>query len=170
MVAERWQGASFRFDWTGCGDSSGSEIPSVEHLLGDLRSASLRLKSLAPGPQTIVGLRLGALLAAELADSSTANLVGWHAPESGASWLAQIGRIDAEARDFSHVERPPSSNHDLVGWPYSPESLRDISKLHRRPELNIAEALAEDWPLVTHREVTWLPGPSLGQLIRSLSK
>jgi|GEM_PF-1476731 len=168
MVAERWPGAAFRFDWTGSGDSAGEAPPSVERLVGDVEAAAVKLRGLAPEPIVLVGLRIGALVAEKARASLSAKCVGWHPPLSGDTWIREIQAIDAEARRLSHVERPAPHAEDLLGFAYPPLLLEGLRELRRLPETNVTDPSVEDWGHFGHREVPWLPGPSFELLLRSL--
>jgi alpha/beta superfamily hydrolase len=173
MASERWRGPSFRFDWRGCGDSSGEAPASVAQLTEDFNSAANELRRLAPDHKlVVVGLRLGALIAAHALEShhNKLHIVGWHAPVSGAQWMNEIDQLDANARNLSLASRELRVEDERVGFLYPPQLREDIPKLHLVPETNVSHPVSEDWAILLRREVPWMPGPSLELLIRSLSR
>jgi hypothetical protein len=120
----------------------------------------------------VVGLRLGALVAAHALQSHRGSIpvLGWHAPASGAQWMNEIDRLDFDARNLSLVARELHVEDERVGYLYPPQLREDIPKLRSVPEKNVSHPISEDWTISTRREVPWMPGPSLELLIRSLSQ
>lgn len=92
-------------DLTGCGDSSGDFGDARWDLwLEDVALALAWLRTEAPGPRLLWGLRLGALLALEAAQSSCATvrgLVMWQAIPSGRDHLTQLLRIKVASEMLS---------------------------------------------------------------------
>jgi exosortase A-associated hydrolase 2 len=86
--------AVLRFDYRGTGDSAGDlSTVTAEHWLEDIAEAVQELTDLAAVPKvSLLGLRLGALLAAEVAQRSAAvhRLLLWDPSLSGAAYCAEI--------------------------------------------------------------------------------
>ncbi len=88
-------------DLAGCGDSSGAfSTASWDGWLDDLRQAGTWLQSQVSGPLWFWGLRSGALLCAQLAQSfeGTAHLLFWQPVQSGNVHLQQFLRLKAAGR------------------------------------------------------------------------
>lgn len=169
ILAERWSGAAFRFDWRGCGDSSGESPISLQQLSEDFHLALAELKTLSPTREVVVvGLRLGALIAAECSSETRLRVLGWHAPSSGAEWLDQIDRIDFEARNLSSHKRALRVAEERVGIRYPAKLLRELAGLSRSPHESIEHPISDDWTSLFHRELPWIPGPSVEMLLRKL--
>lgn len=86
-----------QMDLAGCGDSSGDFVDARWDIwLADLAAAHQWLAARQSGPFTILGLRLGALLAVEYATSATlplARLALWQPVQQGAGFLKQFLRL-----------------------------------------------------------------------------
>jgi alpha-beta hydrolase superfamily lysophospholipase len=125
-----------RFDYRGCGNSSGDLVDSdLAHWQDDLVRAADVLRDRA-GLETICvgGLRFGATLAALAAqtDPSIRSIVLWEAVFSGsfyveelraahAVFLARLGLVAAAARDGDPVE--------LLGFTMNGRMLRDVAAI-----------------------------------------
>ncbi len=112
-----------RFDLRGCGDSAGLfEACSLEHWREDTRrAAGALLARSGPVPLALLGLRLGASLAALLASelSRVAVLVLWDPVSHGARWWAALEREHARMLQVAHVSPPPvadTSTRELLGF------------------------------------------------------
>jgi exosortase A-associated hydrolase 1/exosortase A-associated hydrolase 2 len=114
-------------DTFGTGDSAGDHgEATLERWREDLLEAARRLRTRAPdGPLVLLGVRMGALLAIDLAgllpDPPT-GLVLWNAPAAGASLvdplrrLARLGAAGAAgAADGGNAS--PARGARLAGWP-----------------------------------------------------
>jgi pimeloyl-ACP methyl ester carboxylesterase len=165
ILAERWGGPAFRFDWRGCGDSAGESPRSLADLSEDLQLACEQILS-ATGTEkiTIVGLRIGALIAQATPLRVPARVIGWYAPKSGEDWLKELQAIEENFRVLSHVKRDFERN-ELVGTFFTDTLLRDLKDLKPVVGENVDDAFADDWSLPTHCEIQWLPGPSLASMI-----
>lgn len=96
-----------RFDWSGTGDSLGgpNDIRQFDHWRNDARDAVATLKALTGVKEiVVVGLRLGALLAADAACArdDVSRLVLLAPPASGKAWLR-------EAATFARVMSVPGA-------------------------------------------------------------
>lgn len=87
--------AAFRFDYSGTGDSSG-DTPRWDEWLDDIEWAIDEVMALSATPKvTLIGLRLGGLLAAVAADRHrdlVERVVLWEAPVDGSTALDWIDR------------------------------------------------------------------------------
>lgn len=102
-----------RFDWYGAGDSAGDTADATAQLwLRNVRAAAAELRARS-GMQRIgvVGVRLGALLAAKAVAGGldAASLLLWDPPADGASWLAEMRRLDRESLQQWNRQRPRST-------------------------------------------------------------
>lgn len=106
--------AVLRFDYRGCGDSAG-DTPGVtcQDWIADIHAAIQELKDIA-AVQTVslMGLRLGGLLAAAAAQNQAINrLVLWDCSLSGAAYCDEIGREIAAQQSRSKFIAP---NGDML--------------------------------------------------------
>ncbi len=128
-LADQLAAAGFhvlRFDYTGQGDSAGEFADaSLEQWIADGQLAIEELRSITGVRQVdVVGLRVGTLVAAALADQAAVRrLVLWEArPEPGAyhaEFLEQIAKSDQPLNDFI-------DDHGVVhlnGFAFSPHFL-----------------------------------------------
>ena len=123
-----------RFDYFGVGDSAGaSEEGTVARWRSDITTAAQELRDLS-GVRTIsiVGLRLGAALAATTEGLKLQDLVLWDPVVSGVSYLKALEA--AHARMLKDVDRfggkrRPSCKGELVGFPLPPPMRDGIAEL-----------------------------------------
>lgn len=134
-----------RFDYYGCGDSSGEgEQGSVSHWLEDISTAVAELRARAGVFEVcVVGLRMGATLAA-LAGSRTQNferLVLWEPVVTGKNHLQELMSLHKEMLRFRPKPKRPKGSPahlELLGFPLSRllhaqiEEL-DLSKMTEKP-------------------------------------
>jgi len=128
-----------RFDYYGTGDSAG-DIPDATpaEWCANIRQAAQELRDQAGISRvSIVGLRMGALLAALAAtsDLDVRDLVLWEPAVDGVSHLHELRRI--ERRLLAHLRvqlrRPLRTGpNELLGHPLSPELASAISALDLR--------------------------------------
>ncbi|MBA4387919.1 MAG: hypothetical protein C0404_08050 [Verrucomicrobia bacterium] len=135
--------AVLRFDYRGCGDSSGSfESFSVRDWIDDIRAAGVFLKSRAPDRHIVLaGLRLGCALAMQAwRDIGAERLVLLEPILSGAEYLDQEFRksLIKEMMTSGSGTRTGESVHDDLlqgktvdfdGFPVSPVLYRDMAAL-----------------------------------------
>lgn len=117
-----------RFDWSGTGDSSGEpEHARVAAWLEDLASAVDEAQELvASSTASVVGLRLGATLAAvAAAECEMDALVLWDPVISGLAWL----REQASQPGGSHDGPAPDQTLSLLGFPMTRVLWDDIATL-----------------------------------------
>jgi predicted alpha/beta hydrolase len=127
---------ALRFDYTGTGDSA--DPPSQEETLsrwvGDVRLAAQVVQSLTDGPLTVVGMRLGALLARHGAIEANADgLVLWDGYLCGHRFLREqsaLGLISGTAA-LPHDETGSLELPGLVLAPRLREELKGLD-LHAR--------------------------------------
>ena len=123
-----------RFDYYGCGDSSGeSHDVTIDQWLDDIVTAVVELKDSAGIEEiSLVGLRLGATLAVRAstreASARVKNLVLWEPVTNGKEYVAEQLRDHRNwLRDLSL--KPPRGGHnsagaEVLGFPL-PDRLRD---------------------------------------------
>ncbi len=116
-----------RFDYLGTGDSAGKVDGGIlEQWIGDVALAAAELLDVSGADRlAIVGLRLGALLAAAACARGTpqaAQLLLWDPVVAGGEYLAELQALHEElARTMRPV--PPVPSNELVGFRY-PDGLR----------------------------------------------
>lgn len=115
-----------RFDWYGTGDSAGDlREARLDGWLGDLHSAIDELRDTAGLPRvTLVGLRLGAALAARAAAErrrEVNGLVLWDPVLKGQEHLRELRALHAQSITGRELQAGPG---ELLGFPLS-EALRD---------------------------------------------
>jgi pimeloyl-ACP methyl ester carboxylesterase len=118
-----------RVDYAGTGDSEGNqpEVGLVDQWLCDASAAVTFVKEVAvTGIVHLIGVRSGALIASVCASKSRfdGGLVLWDAHVSGARFVRELTANSRLAYFASGPELLES-----VGFPYSPDMLRDLSKL-----------------------------------------
>jgi pimeloyl-ACP methyl ester carboxylesterase len=112
-LAERLAAGGFhvlRFDYSGCGDSAGESAEgTLEQWTRDIAAAMDEVRETSGAPRIgLVGLRLGATLAALLAAErdDIERLVLWAPIRDGAAYLRELQAAqDAWLRDHAHRER-----------------------------------------------------------------
>jgi pimeloyl-ACP methyl ester carboxylesterase len=118
--------AAFRFDYSGTGDSGGTDAVGVAQWLRDIALAVDEVKETSGRPRVIlVGLRLGAMLAALVAEASRSDierLVLWDPVVVGAAHLSALERMHdrwlmALPRDGDRRAGDPP---ELFGFPLPP--------------------------------------------------
>jgi alpha-beta hydrolase superfamily lysophospholipase len=122
--------AVIRFDYDGTGDSAGEgdEPGRVAAWLGSIRTGLELLRTLGLGRTSVVGLRMGATLAAEIVGSGPAtvdDLVLWDPCASGRSFLREQSALwkfaqGAESASDGSIETP--------GLVYSKDTVTDLSE------------------------------------------
>jgi pimeloyl-ACP methyl ester carboxylesterase len=128
----------FRFDYFGTGDSEGDlQEGSPEIWIRNIQDACDEASRLSGGPVSIVGVRLGALLAElSLANGrSYRKLLLWDPVTDGAAYLEEIRRLTTQ-----RTAEPPLSRHDsgtrmqdpLLGFALTNETERAVAALRLR--------------------------------------
>jgi pimeloyl-ACP methyl ester carboxylesterase len=156
QLSTRLAGAGFpvlRFDYYGCGDSSGRDDEgTVQQWLEDISAAVVELRHRALCCEIcVIGLRLGATLGM-IAGAKRAgfdSLVLWDPVVDGTSYLGELLQLQKEMSGFrpkpSHsrlkVGRKSAETREVLGFPL-PQRLR--SELEEINLLNIAEAPAKN--------------------------
>ena len=127
-----------RFDYYGTGDSAGDMIDAdVQGWKADIETAMDELRHITDLQQvTLVGLRLGATLAAAVAadrQSDVDELVLWDPVVSGPEYLAELGvvRGPQEVRSTPPVPRPAEAGggHEVAGFPLTLQMSREFAAL-----------------------------------------
>lgn len=127
---------AMRFDYRGHGDSFGitNDVTSIEDWKTDICSAIEKLKA-DSGCRSVmlVGLRLGACLAAEVAaeNSDVHSLVAWEPILQGSEYLADLRRVHQNMLDlwYEPVSTIKTEEHEeLLGSLYRTELLSEIAR------------------------------------------
>lgn len=119
---------AMRLDYPGTGDSAGDEsLPdAVARWLDSIRQASRALENLTDAPPSIVGIRLGATLAARASrDVPHLGLVAWAPVVIGRRFVREIKALD---RIGAAELEEPDGLFEAGGFPYSTQTL-DALKL-----------------------------------------
>jgi len=125
-----------RFDYYGCGDSGGgSDEGHVERWLEDIALAIAEVREASGASKlSLVGLRLGATLAALLAarNGDVERLVLWEPVMNGEEYLAELAKrhrdfFDGRPKPRGLVESSPPD--ELLGFPVSPSLRESIGRL-----------------------------------------
>ena len=127
----------FRFDYYGTGDSSGEiEETSMDQWHEDIGHAIDELKDISGVTKvTLIGLRLGALLAASLPNSIVDHLVLWDPAVNGNTYfnelraLHQAMLVDCDRFYSPDRNMPGSEPKEMLGFIY-PERLQQDAALH----------------------------------------
>jgi alpha-beta hydrolase superfamily lysophospholipase len=122
--------AVLRFDYEGTGDSAGEgdEPERVAAWLGSLRTATEFVRSLGLGRMSVVGLRMGATLAAQIFGSGPAeidDLVLWDPCASGRSFLREQSALWRFARG---AESASDGSIETPGLVYHKDTVADLSE------------------------------------------
>jgi pimeloyl-ACP methyl ester carboxylesterase len=140
---------TLRFDYFGSGDSGGDMTDT--DLTGWECDAALAVDEIQEivghAKITLIGLRLGAVIAARLAaqrNDIIDKLVLWDPVISGKEYLQQIGAAD---RDSMPIDA--DGNMELYGFPLTEIMIRDISSI--QPECLISDSMRRVLTLVTER-------------------
>ncbi len=125
---------ALRFDYFGVGDSSGtSEEARVARWHGDVATAADELRSLAGAMAiSVIGVRLGATLAASAAQLQTDHLILWDPIVDGRAWVQRLERMhQALLGDLKYFQRPrrESPNDGLLGFAFTPDLRSDLAQL-----------------------------------------
>jgi pimeloyl-ACP methyl ester carboxylesterase len=157
-----------RFDYRGCGDSSGEAEPcDLETWVEDMQTAANELKDrTGVGRVALVGLRLGGTLAllAGARRRDVEALVLWEPVLDGSAHVAELREIGRAYRRVNRIEAPigPDDAEDVMGFPLGRplrESLETLSlSVRRRPARRVL--------LLTEGE----PSPEAVQLFESLGR
>jgi len=156
-----------RFDYFGCGDSSGDVADAdVGQWLGDITAAIDELKAIARASRVcLVGLRLGATLAAEAAsgrDDVDAVFL-WDPVADGAAFISQLEDLQRRwlrGRPGSHAFARAAEVTELIGFALSPRMRRSIASLQLRagaaPVRHVATDDQADWTVAAQAHAALL--------------
>ncbi len=146
QLAERLAGDGehvLRFDYFGTGDSGGNtDAGSFDGWVGDTRAALQELVDMSAVPKaTIVGLRLGAVIAVHSARgrSEVDKLLLWDPVVNGEVYLEEMAELHETRTGTSANLTPHSMPTELVGFALGPRIGLPVSK-SRLSELG-------DWPV-----------------------
>lgn len=144
-----------RFDYAGTGDSAGDvrDAP-VDDWLADIGRAQAELLEISNATRTtLIGLRLGATLAAEALACGTATaqqLVLWDPVVRGPDFLANLDALHAGLA--KQRARPPLLTDERMGFPFPPRLRQSIAALDlarslaRLKDTRVALVVSEDLP------------------------
>ena len=123
-----------RFDYTGTGDSAADlDTATLAGWKKDVLTAADELAELAGTTQlSIVGMRLGAALAAEVAASGSRrfrDVVLWDPIVQGRRSVDELRAIDAQRYAMSHVKRPAPPIDELCGFAFPAQLRRELDRL-----------------------------------------
>ena len=125
-----------RFDYAGCGDSAGDlEAASVERWVRDVRAAARELGEMADaGRVSVVGLRLGASLAARAAgEAAFASCVLWEPVVCGRDYLDELAEEQRHWLRATFVRRRPAIHEwggpQVLGFSMPDALRRDLAAL-----------------------------------------
>lgn len=133
---------ALRFDYFGTGDSSGDMVDA--DLAGweqDIETAIDEARDTSGAPSvTLVGLRLGAALAARVAARRTSDveaIVLWDPIVSGVQYLQELRATAASIDPSQHLPRSSESGggHEILGFPLTAAQTADIATLDLRPQI-----------------------------------
>ena len=128
----------FRFDYSGCGDSSGEGIACrISHWMDDLSEAISEVQRRSGvASVTLIGLRFGATLSlmASAQRVDVANLVLWDPVISGKDYLRGLFSLNKELLRFR--PKPGASKtewpKDVIGFPLTHDLYDDIDRIDLR--------------------------------------
>lgn len=130
----------FRFDYYGCGDSSGNfEDISMQHLTNSLLDAIDEFVESNYFEKVIfVGLRLGANIVLEALKTRELNcetqIVLWNPITSGKQYIEESKRKFNKWIIGSFVKMKYVQKEEIFGFNYSPQFLEDISNIELRTD------------------------------------
>jgi len=128
----------FRFDWYGCGDSSGHiQDCSTEIWLHDIRLAIDEFSSLSDGKKiSLVGLRIAAPILFEYAKNSENidSIVLLDPAYSGKKWLSEIKTVHNTMVENLPVKKSIQSKPDeILGFIFPDKLQQDLQKINCDP-------------------------------------
>jgi alpha/beta superfamily hydrolase len=125
-----------RFDYYGCGDSSGgNDEGTVHQWLEDIAAAVSELRHRTPcGAVCVIGLRLGATLGmiAGAHGADFDSLVLWDPIVDGGSYLKELVQLQREMAFFRPQPKPNRKSADaleVLGFPLPPEFHSELEKI-----------------------------------------
>lgn len=153
QLAELFTKAGFpvlRFDFYGCGDSSGDfQQCSFKQMKNDVYAAvnEMRTKS-GIEKVCLTGLRAGASMAlfAAIEDLNVDSLILWDPVIKGDDYINELKTLHNNMMSYAHVMPKPEltnrKNPELLGYSYAPELINDIKSINllavtRKPANNI---------------------------------
>jgi alpha-beta hydrolase superfamily lysophospholipase len=125
---------ALRFDYTGTGDSAAElDSATLARWKTDILTAADELTELAATTQlSIVGMRLGAALAAEVAAGGSRrfrDVILWDPIVRGRGAVDELRAIDAQRYAMSHVRRAPPPIDELCGFAFPAQLRRELDRL-----------------------------------------
>ena len=159
--------AVLRFDYRGTGDSAGTlEGVTAQDWQDDIGTAVQELMDVAAVPKvSLLGLRVGALLAAQVAakNSKIARLVMWDPIISGQAYIDEISREIAVCQSRANFMATEGTLH-FNGFSMPPEFKNSLAKLDIRTldglaGVAVAQVVSHENPTFAqlHQHLTQLP-------------
>jgi uncharacterized protein len=153
---------TLRFDYYGTGDSAGDTVAAeMDGWEADIQSAIEELRDTADTPRvSLVGLRLGAALAAKVAvrtDVAIESLVLWDPVANGAEYLAELhqGARFGRSGGKRAATRPANDGggHEIMGFPLTDPmttAMKAIDLAGLAPELPERTLIVASQPAMSH--------------------
>ncbi|HVC25705.1 MAG TPA: alpha/beta hydrolase family protein [Acidimicrobiales bacterium] len=119
LLAEHLAAAGFvvlRFDYTGTGDSAGTpeDVPGVETWARDIEAAVALVRSTGVSDVGLVGLRIGALLAAHVAPRVSPHVLAlWDPCVSGRRYLREQRLLSSVMSGSDEAPRDPAGSMEI---------------------------------------------------------
>lgn len=137
QLASKLSAAGFhtlRFDYFGTGDSGG-EMVDVD-LAGwetDVETAMEEIRDISGSHRTtLVGLRLGATIAASVAAKNSRtveSLILWDPVVSGDEYLQQLGTGDGTSKHMRHSAEADHQTYEISGFPLTQKQVADLRSI-----------------------------------------
>lgn len=167
-----------RFDYFGCGDSAGEDADAdIGQWLGDITAAIDELKAMARATRVaLVGLRLGATLAAEAAAGrdDVDGVFLWDPVTDGAAFVAELEQLQRawlRGRPGSHRFARIPEPTELIGFALPPRLRRSIASLQLRmddaPVKYVVTDEKADWQVASQAHAALL-APHMIQRLAAL--
>jgi pimeloyl-ACP methyl ester carboxylesterase len=125
---------AFRFDYFGTGDSAGDMLEAnIGRWISDIRMAAQELKDISGVQQiSVVGLRLGAALAAEASKQGVIfrDLILWDPVITGKEYLAGLRALHLGLFPDCEVSMNGDHINDFLGFPFCLEMIQAIEKVN----------------------------------------
>lgn len=182
---------TLRFDYSGTGDSADVEAEDapLTQWRRDIADAAAELRELSGAPRiALLGLRLGALLAAHAAEAAQADeLLLWDAPDNGQLWCEQMQQLNRQQYERKNRSRPAAlqlrvPDDELLGspWPIAlAEAIAQLQLPQSKPlrrfysgdlvttaasDTDYTLADASQWDELSRLDAPWIPARSIAQI------
>ena len=163
LLAERLATAGCRtilFDFSGTGDSHGDFAAArLQDWRADLLEVAAHSRATGAQRLVLLGVRFGALLAAETAVAADAEaLVLWQPAPEGAVVVSQFRRLAAAAKlvgkksDTAATEAETASLPEIAGYSFSQSLADDLAELHLSQSLAACQQRSAWFEMTTRAE------------------